>query len=538
MGLKSMRSSAPVSSLTIGLSDPGMTPLLKCGLGGLSASLRAALLETTPKAKWPSAVTIGGAEYVVESRRITVNFKDVVPEKALEKLFEHAFRLTKQGIIDLPGTYDLGSRPTTALRAVLQQALKKTFLQHGKTTTKAGPPSTTSVEIDDQPVPIAVQPYSGFAHQHAWDVVAKGLSKPVELAGWAYPGATQRHVAFGDTKYEYGAATALCALFALIGSVSLDAPQAAPGGAGVLVIIEPADLVSFAEARAGLSPRTVQEVHVAGAGDAVLQVEVALRAEQTGKIGRRAVAATHAMLLQATPWASQQKSRSATVSIENYDERLLNLYARLLADLPTKLRPRKSNGKGKNESDAGYFAITSALRAFAADNLARGRRWFDGFATGKTGEKQPRFVHYYWERDGLGALRFEERKGLIAMTEDLDAAEEILVSSVQQALRQRFGRIGAETKGMGQQARTNRMDAERERLRLAFAGAKTPEQIRAALADLWSRAGTVKPLQEGWKQVLPLLRAERWQTARDLALVALASYQREEQDEPSAVAQS
>jgi CRISPR-associated protein Cas8a1/Csx13 len=71
----------------------------------------------------------------------------------------------------------------------------------------------------------------------------------------------------------------------------------------------------------------------------------------------------------------------------------------------------------------------------------------------------------------------------------------------------------------------DRFNGERDRWRFAFAGAKTPEQIRAALAELWSRAGPNGVLRARWEVLLPLLRAEHWETARDLALVALASYQ-------------
>jgi hypothetical protein len=49
--------------------------------------------------------------------------------------------------------------------------------------------------------------------------------------------------------------------------------------------------------------------------------------------------------------------------------------------------------------------------------------------------------------------------------------------------------------------------------------------VRFALADLWSRAGTVKELQSGWQAVVSLLQDDNWQAARDLALVALASYE-------------
>src|SRR5690606_27018515 len=169
-------------------------------------------------------------------------------------------------------------------------------------------------------------------------------------------------------------------------------------------------------------------------------------------------------LLRATPWASQQKSRTAIVSAGRFSEDVLDQYCAL--ELPTVLRATKETGK----QAAGYYPTTSALRGFVAENLANQRRWYHGFATAVTAEKTPRYIHYYWERDGLGALRFEERKGLVAMTNHLHEAEEVLVTSVQQALRQRFGQIAAETEGLPRQTRLNRFDNERERLRLAFAG--------------------------------------------------------------------
>jgi len=39
-----------------------------------------------------------------------------------------------------------------------------------------------------------------------------------------------------------------------------------------------------------------------------------------------------------------------------------------------------------------------------------------------------------------------------------------------------------------------------------------------------SRAGINPVLQNEWQQLLPLIAGDRWQLARDLALLALASY--------------
>ena len=110
------------------------------------------------------------------------------------------------------------------------------------------------------------------------------------------------------------------------------------------------------------------------------------------------------------------------------------------------------------------------------------------------------------------------------MVDYLESAEKLLVESVHTALRQRLGAIAQDMAG-NPVGMKNRFQRERDHWRLAFAGAKTQEQTRAALADLWSRAGSNRQLQQGWQEILPLLHERNWMAARDLALVALASYQ-------------
>lgn len=73
----------------------------------------------------------------------------------------------------------------------------------------------------------------------------------------------------------------------------------------------------------------------------------------------------------------------------------------------------------------------------------------------------------------------------------------------------------------------NRKERQMQRWRLAFAGAKTADDFRKALTDLWSRSGSNPVLKSSWREVLPLICDEdRWRLARDLALLALASYER------------
>lgn len=506
--------------LVIGLSDPGLTPMLRAGLGGLAASLRAIGREKIKDHMWPAPVPLGPGQAIVEPHRITLRWGGD-PEATLRGLFEGSFRL-RSGLIDLPGTWDPSRAWTVQLGAALQGALKRTFLQHGKTTQKDGALRPHAFELDERAITVIYQPYASFAHQKAWEDILNGLKVgTLELAGWANPGAVGRHNAFKHTEWSYTPGQALCGLFSIVGCLSLDVTQS--GGAGALVILEPDELVRFAEVRPRLTPSTLEEAYVSGASDAVLHVHVALRMDAAVG-GRSGIAAAHGVTLRAMPWASQQKSRASTVSPGAIPDSTLDTYDVAAKTLPTKLIVHQGAGKSEDEDGAGYFAVASALRGFVAENLANGRRWFARFATATTAEKQPHYLHRYrTSTDNLGALRNEDRKGLIAMTSMLEEAERHFVQSIHVALRQRFGAIAEESKN-NPATMKNRFQGERDKWRLAFAGAKTHEQIRAALADLWSRGGSNTVLREHWGDILPMLRAEQWQAARDLGLIALASY--------------
>lgn len=531
-GTKSV-GTGPAAPLSVGLHDPGMTPLLRAGLGGLAASVRALRLEQDPVAEWLGCgrveVPLGPGVVTIESDRVTLSWGDQSPAETLKALFVSSFRLRSPGVIDLPGTYEVTrprGREEAALFATEQVSLKRTFLQHGKMTPKAGKLQTRSAEIDGVMMPFVVQPFSSYVQQRVWEEIADALpNKPIRLAGWAYPGAAQRHTKFAETAADYAPAHALCACFALVGCVSFLGPR----GAGVLVIPEPDDLLRFAQIRARLGPQSVREVFVSGHADAVLAVESVLRMQAQSEAHRgRGVRAVSGVLLRATPWDSKQKYRIRTVHPSHVDDASLDLYDMAARTLPTELRVPKGEAGGAEDEGGGFFGVPSELRAFVTENLALGRAWYAGFAAAKTDDlKDPRWLHrYYSSNDKHGALRAEDRKGLIAMLEHLDRAETALVRSVHVALRQRFGAISEECAG-NDVLMKKRFSSERDRWRFAFAGAKTPEQIRSALADLWSRAGSNSELAAKWQDVLPLLRPEHWQAARDLALIALVSYQSE-----------
>jgi CRISPR-associated protein Cas8a1/Csx13 len=113
----------------------------------------------------------------------------------------------------------------------------------------------------------------------------------------------------------------------------------------------------------------------------------------------------------------------------------------------------------------------------------------------------------------------------------------LFVRAIHRAIQFSLGRIRQDTDGDGplSQATKNRWDRFRERLRLDLVGAKTADQCRNAICTLFGKAGRNPELQrDAWQRILPLFSDSHWRKARDLALLAQASYTPPEAEESAA----
>jgi CRISPR-associated protein Cas8a1/Csx13 len=520
--------------LTMRLFAPGMSALHRAGLGGLACTLTAMERQhengLVAKSKLPAPFVDDVPPWDIGEQSVTLRFgKPDCAASYLQRLFEFAFAIRKDGLIVLPGQH--GAEPVTPLLADLQSGLTLTFLQHGKVRQLAKEPTPVSYDPEGEGVPGVVVEYrrcTGFKHQEGWHGFVDNKSQiamgTMKIDGPISPGTVVRHVAFtGDTAAADPPERMLPLYFALVGCLALPVNR----GVAVLLIPEVENLLDFTVTRPLMTPTAAREAQVANAADAAFQAHVRVRA----KVAMAASAAgCHAMTFTPTPWASQQKSRVATIYVPAEDERQLDRFARALALLPPRIVTRvvkETTGRGKKNTFVEHresFRTDSVIRPLIAENLALGRKWYAGFtrlitrtnpATGKPYRHQLSF----------------ERKGLHDMISDPTMwdkeGEALVVQAVHEAIRQSLGRIRQETDGQSaknlSQATKNRWERFREKLRLDLAGAKTAAQLRFALADLFSRGGSNSVLREAWEKVLPVIRCD-WQLARDLGLLALASY--------------
>ena len=530
--------------LTMTLFAPGMTAMHRAGLGGLACTLKA--LQRQHEAdrlrtnELPGPVGDGVYPWDITDDAVTLRFgRPTQARDYLKKLFTFAFSITPSGLIYLPGQHR--KEPSAAILAALQSGFTLTFLQHGRVRALAKDVTSVSYDFAGDGVPSLILEYkkcSGFKHQSCWErlVGTDGsiVAGTITVDGPISPGTVIRHVAFtSHTGAEDPPERMLPLYFAMVGCLSLPVNR----GVAALIVPDVEDLLKFLYDRPAMTPSTARDCKIANAADAAFRAHVHLRASPTrqaetkrreGQVTKGS--ACYAMTFKPTPWASQQKSRVETIHVPSSDDAVLDRYQLALAHLPPRIATRtvhESTGRGKRKTTTEQlesFWSDSIVRPLVAENLALGRKWYAGFVRIMT-KKNPATGKPY--RD---LLHFETKElhAMIAENKMWDQdGEQLVVEAIHQAIRQRMAQIRSETDGdtskVLSQATKNRWDRFRERLRLSLCGAKKEADVRFALVDLFSRAGNIQALRGGWQHVLPVIRQD-WRLARDLGLLALASY--------------
>ena len=496
-----------MESLKCDLFAPGMTPLHRAGLGGLASTLRW-IDKSLPDTERPPG------QWTIDERSVTLTWEENGGAKPFfDQLFSLAFQL-QEGLIYLPGQYG-ELAPRLEVRAALHDGLLSSFYGHGKSRGREKKSEERTYEIDEHVISLSYFPVSWYSPQRdgSSDAV-KSLKKPVEVKRHLYPGAMQRHAAHSQSLAKQEARLVLPLWFAPVGTISLKT-RGKDGKKNACALLIP-DLQTLSEVEyeiQGLIPETARDCQVDSVADAALQAKLRLR--MRNMLNPEKIAAIRCILFYREVWNTQMTAPSTVLEVRNAATDIaLDQFEIAMAVLAPP-SPRKTK-------EGEYFWPRSYARPFIAENLASGRPWYAGFTRLMTAKdetmKKPKPI-----RD---SLKFE-RGGLHTMAQEIQwdhPGEEVIVRAVHEAMRRRFGQIASENEG-NPVAREKRWEREYERQRLAFVGAKTADVLRHALADLWSRAGSNSVLREAWPQVLPLLSNAKWQLARDLALIALASYQ-------------
>ena len=113
--------------------------------------------------------------------------------------------------------------------------------------------------------------------------------------------------------------------------------------------------------------------------------------------------------------------------------------------------------------------------------------------------------------------------------------ERLFIKVCHESWRRRLGKLGEraarENANFSSLARK-----EAERLRTSLTRCKNAETLRETVVDFWSRGGANELLQgDGLITLLPLFNERSWRKSKDLALLALVSYQPQSTEEARAL---
>lgn len=508
------------------LHRPGMTALHRVGLAGLYMSLDAFDGESADK----TALNAAGLTWKLGESKVTLEFAEGQEQAGMIKLLELAFQIDNQGFFKLPGL-ERGVTPTVEQKWLLYQALLGTFLQFGPHR-PTGKKETRIIDIDEKQLRIPnFAAITRYRHQDAdKDFLNKkgGLGDPVELVGWLYPGGAQRHVAWADSTLEEPAELAFCLLFAPVGAIFFQVASRHSGRKARTALVLPqfTSLSRYARLRRFVAQSGVLTLTAASPTDAALQLAVLAKGQD---VAEALGGPMRVMAFGIVSWNEKQKSRTAAYTVTPAQLPGLHNYERASRIFKNRWQriEAKKDRKGNIKEPEHHFVRPFTAREIIADNVATRRIWYAGFA------------EYMTSKETRISLQFE-RKELYQMTQEAEydhPNERIFIETCHEAWRRRLGQLGDRSRR--EKVGFKRLaSGEYEKLRVSLARCKNAATLRATLTDFWSRAGSLPSLQQGWGAILPLMEEGEWRKARDLALLAMASYQPSNADEQKALTES
>ncbi len=508
--------------IKLDLYGAGMTSLHRVGLAGLFLTLKA--LEK-------KGVDIDGLKWELERERVLLKFTDAKPKPALEKLLKASFQIDKDGFFEFPALEEI--RPLSkAKKIILYEALMNTFLQHGRNR-KLDEKRNLIVDVGDSILRIEdFGPLKEYQHQKAADeFFAKNgnLKNEISIKGWLYPGGAVKHIGFSNrTKLTEPFDLAMCLLYTPVGAFYYRIKSTARGRKTRMAVVIPeiSDLEEYAEIREIYAGEEVSDLFVSSPSDAGLKFLIAaesiIKSLQHGLLDQGGCIVISFGIVS---WNEKQKTRTSYLNLDPGKKINLKDYRYARTHLRNRWIVIEKNEKGKESKTEEVFIVTSVAREIIADNCANNRKWYEGFCQA------------FANPDLRKRLSFRnERRGLYNMLEkaSLGKAEKVFVETCQEAWRRRLGQLGERAKKENISF-NDLASREMERLRTSLNRGKNKTALRETVVDFWARAGSLETLQGGWMEVMGLFEEKDWKKARDLALLAIISYQPSDKREENAL---
>jgi len=536
------------AELTWSLSDPGMGLLERAGLAALYMSLRAAeerQVDLSPL-QWDES------DLAVDS--VTIR-SGADLESAIARLFEWAWQVT-EGVLYLPAVHrDHKARDNAFLRVPTHNGIMRTFLQHPRVQPK-GDLAQHVVQLDEdchvafafQPVePSRLKPITDLERSRFFTKEGAPSDEEVSLSGWVFPGIAPRY----GREVAWKGPPSMGMLLMLAPITCLYQQLHNQRGTWLYVVPDVRDLEEFDAIRVspsfGLDPTYTD---VASLGDAGLR----FLAEYTSHPARREIGGgCRVVAMGKVGYYQSQSIRKGVVDVDIATARtairrykilhatMRNRWTKRKAETDSAKgqKPKSPKPKDENGTTASHFVAVPTARGRIADNLAEGRPWYSDLGCPLAWDREA-LDRQRKNRPGVSIERlwfnnFLYQRGrlmeLIDQEEMWDSpAERLFVEAFWQILASLYRREADAVERGGSRTFGDRVEDLNEDIRRRLTRAKTRPLLREAIADLFAKPVRKyrSPAVREHPAAMWRLIDDDWKRARDLGLLALASYQSKE----------
>lgn len=463
-----------MTELVLSIFDPNTLLPHRAGIAGLAL----ALSEIDP--------TNAPIQWEVTEDAVTLSWHGSDLE-AVQWLLNQTYR-SDQGYLEVPAL-----KLDKQGRYIFTEGVVSTFLQHSKQRTreKQTIPLSFLVEDDKPEIRIDYRPIVDCYYTRDFkDAFTSkgGFKTDIPLKGHHLPGLVECFVNGAYIESPIGF-LALLFLPLACGYYQL------PGYRSALVIPEVRNLKQWVYLRRRMPGRTYRSFRASSAGESALSF--LLREKLLEEAQQFRVDYCEVYQLGNQPWDGNQSYLKQAVHRVQVNDQVLELY-----EIASRLLPPRVKLKQDGE---GTWLAESKVLAWISDNLIANKVWYSGF----------------FEFRKATTIYPEDRRGLVVMTEHLNTNEKILFDAVQGAfsifLRDQIQQAQKQGRPLDYGQVTDKVIYRLQR-------PSTQQEFATALVDFLSQFRS-KAARAAGPQIFWWLHQEsNWRKARDLTLLAIATY--------------
>ncbi|NBD17727.1 MAG: type I-MYXAN CRISPR-associated Cas8a1/Cmx1 [Cyanobacteria bacterium] len=469
-----------MTQIILSLFDPDTLLPHRAGTAGLSLALSALSQENAPL-QWET------------NEEAVKLFWECSDREVVKWLVSNTYQI-QDGYLNVPALkLDRQGKYT------FTQGVTSTLLQHGQQRSLSKNSVAINFQIDEgQPeIQLNVRPLLEcyYTRDLKEAFTSKGKFKSeIPLKGHHLPGLVESFVN-GAYKESPKGFLALLFLPLACGYYSL------PGWRSALVIPEVINLKEWMRRRQSFSGRTYKHFRSSSAGESGLKF---LLQEQTASDAKTfKVNYCEVYQLGGQPWDTSQTYLKQAVYRIHPTKEMLSLYEEASYLFPSRVV--------KNDKGETWLAVSKVL-PWIADNLIAGNPWYTGF----------------YEFRKANEL-YGERQGLVKMTQQyLTEEERSLFDAVQGAFKVMLANEHQEATKQGRQLDYKQV-TDKAIYRLQRPSSQ--QQFATALVSFLSRFRAHSAKGKGLEIYGWLQSNNNWRRARDLALLAIATYKGKQQDQ-------